>query len=549
MKLFKLLLIGFVWVSAAVSAAPLQEEHQHAAAGPERLGEVRFPISCDASVQPMFIRAVALLDSFWYEKAEQAFNAVAEKDPSCGMAYWGAAMTHYHPLWVPPTPLDLKSGRAAVEKAKASGAGTERERDYIAAVEVFYKDYDKLDHLTRVLAYEKAMEQLHSRYPEDSEAAVFYALALLGTATALPPDKTLARQKKAGEIVEKLFALEPGHPGLAHYIIHSYDYPPLAARALGAARRYAKIAPDSPHALHMPSHIFTRLGLWEDSISSNLASARAARAADSPGDELHAMDYLMYAYLQTAQDRQARKLLDRMPPLGKPTLAIYFAGVYATPTIAARYALERRQWSEAAALSVPAGLPGGRYSWAEASVYFARGLGAARTGDQAGAGESAGKLESVRNLLAQLGEKYWADQVEIQRRSVGAWLARAEGKNDEALGLMRSAAELEDSTEKHPVTPGAIIPARELLGQMLLESNQPAQALEAFQATLRAAPRRFNALYGAARAAELTGDRAKAKNFFAMLIDMCRNGDNERAELRQARTFLDRESKHQAALQ
>ena len=342
MKYSKGLLSVLLSVSLAFITPAAAQQHDHAAKGPERLGKVSFPISCDPSLQLLFNRAVATLHSFWYEKAQEAFAAVAQKDAGCGLAHWGVAMTLYHPLWVAPNQTELQKGWTAVEKAKAAGAKTARERDYIAAIELFYKDADKLDHRTRAQAYEKTMEQLHLRYPDDQEAAIFYALSLLGTATALGPDKALARQKQAGEIVEKLFATQPEHPGLAHYIIHSYDYPTLAPRALDPARRYAKIAPDSPHALHMPSHIFTRLGLWEESISSNLASAAAARAVGATGDELHALDYLMYAYLQQAQDRAARKLLDQVPPLRKDQ-AQYFAGLYATATMPARYAIERHR--------------------------------------------------------------------------------------------------------------------------------------------------------------------------------------------------------------
>src|SRR5271170_5048085 len=285
----------------AASVPPAVAQHEHPAGDPSKLGKVNFPVSCDVSVQAQFTSAVAMLHSFWYEKASETFAAVAEKDPTCGMAYWGIAMTYYHPIWEAPGPAELKAGAGAAEKAQSVGGKSQRERDYIAAIETFYKDSDKLDHRSRALAYEKAMEQLHARYPDDREAAVFYALALL--ATAPPTDKTYVNQRKAGSILEPIFVEQPEHPGVAHYIIHAYDYPPLADRALPAARRYAKIAPDSPHALHMPSHIFTRLGLWDESIDSNLASAASA------GNELHAKDYLIYAYLQEGQDTEAKNAL------------------------------------------------------------------------------------------------------------------------------------------------------------------------------------------------------------------------------------------------
>src|SRR5271154_1294122 len=305
----------------AAFVPPAVAQHEHPAGDPSKLGKVSFPVSCEPSVQPQFSSAVAMLHSFWYEKASDTFGAIAQKDPTCGMAYWGIAMTYYHQVWQAPGPADLEAGIAAIEKAKLAGAKTQRERDYIAAIETFYKDADQLDYRTRALAYEKAMEQQQARYPDDHEAAIFYALALL--ATAPPTDKTYVNQKKAGAILEPLFAEQPEHPGIAHYIIHAYDYPPLADRALNAARRYAQIAPDSPHALHMPSHIFTRLGLWQESIDSNLASAAAAKKNGLAGDEFHALDYLAYAYLQRGQDREARQILENLPKVDPQDAAYY----------------------------------------------------------------------------------------------------------------------------------------------------------------------------------------------------------------------------------
>ena len=511
-------------------------QHEHPSGEPEKLGKVNFPISCTAAVQPQFNTAVAMLHSFWYEKASEAFAAVAEKDPACGMAYWGIAMTHYHPAWEAPGPADLKQGWAAVEKAKSAAAKTQRERDYIAAIEIFYKDSNKLDHRTRALAYERAMEQLQARYPDDREAAIFHALALY--ATAPPTDKSYANQRKCGAILEKVFAEQPDHPGVAHYIIHCYDYPPLAGQALDAARRYAKIAPDSPHALHMPSHIFTRLGLWQESIDSNLASAAAAQRFNAPGNELHAKDYLVYAYLQGAQDLEAKKVLEALPPPRQDDPQ-YFNALYATGTAPARYAVERHRWTEAAALSVPPNMfPGGRYAWAEANIHLARALGASHVGDTDAARKDLQQLLSLRDTLNQANEKYWADQVEIQQEITAAWLALAEGKQEEALRQMRAAADHEDSTDKHPVTPGVILPARELLGEMLLELKQPAQAAVEFEATLRTAPNRFNALSGAARAAQLSGDSEKAKSYYAKLLAICDHADGDRPELRHARSLL-----------
>jgi len=533
-----LLLVAFVFGAATHLPAQVDAErqHEHPAGDPGKLGKVNFPVSCDPSVQPQFSSAVAMLHSFWYEKASETFAGVADKDPTCGMAYWGIAMTYYHQIWSAPGPADLKAGLSALEKAKAAGAKTQRERDYITAIETFYKDSDKLDHGTRALAYEKAMDQLQARYPDDHEAAIFHALALL--ATAPPTDKTYVNQKRAGAILEPLFVEQPEHPGIAHYIIHAYDYPPLAARALDAARRYAKIAPDSPHALHMPSHIFTRLGLWQESIDSNLASAASAQKNNAPGNELHAKDYLIYAYLQRAQDREAQKALEA-PPAGRSDDPQYMNWLYAMGTSPARYAVERHQWAEAAALPVPPNtFPGGRWAWTEANLHFARALGASHTGKTEAARKEVERLASLRDTLLQGNDKYWADQVDIQRETATAWITLAEGKREEALAQMRSAADHEDKTDKHNVTPGVILPARELLGDMLLELNQPATAMVEFEATLRTAPNRFNALSGAARSAKLSGDNEKAKTYYAKLLANCDKADGNRPELQDARSLI-----------
>jgi tetratricopeptide (TPR) repeat protein len=520
----------------SVFAPHVVAQHEHPAGDPTKLGKVNFPVSCDASVQPQFASAMAMLHSFWYDKAKETFAAVAEKDPTCGMAYWGIAMTYYHPLWQAPSPDDLKAGMTARERAKLVGAKTQRERDYIAAIEVFYKDSDTIDHRTRALAYERAMEQLQARYPDDQEAAILHALALL--ATAPPTDKIYVNQKKAGAILVPLFAEEPEHPGIAHYIIHAYDFPPLAQGALDAARRYAKIAPDSPHALHMPSHIFTRLGLWQESIDSNLASVASAKKNNAPGDELHAKDYLIYAYLQSAQDREARRALEA-PPSGRSDDPQYFAWLYAKGTSPARYAVERHRWAEAAALAIPPNtFPGGRWAWTEANLHFARALGLSHTGKTEAARMEVVKLALLRDTLAGINDKYWADQVEIQCEGAEAWITLAEGKSEEALRQMRSAADHEDSTDKYAVTPGVILPAREMLGDMLLELKQPAEALVAFESTLRTAPNRFNSLFGAARAAKLAGNDEKAKTYSSKLLSICEPADGDRPELEEARTLL-----------
>ena len=366
--------------AAAVKA---QEAHQHQ----HELGKVNFTISCSVSAQKQFNRAVAWLHSFEYEEAEKAFTQVTFTDQKCGMGYWGIAMSNYHPIWVPPTAEELKKGWDAIEKARSVGARTARERDYIAAIEVFYKDADKLDHRARAFAYREAMERLYRRYPKDREAAVFYALTLIATGM-MANDKSYTNEKKAAEILKRVLAAEPEHPGVTHYLIHGYDFPPLAALALPAARSYAKIAPASAHAQHMPSHIFTRLGLWQEAIQSNLDAVSSAKAyairnhlVGAWDEQLHAMDYLAYAYLQSGQDKQARRVVDELNRIQRAEPE-NFKVAYAFSAIPARYALERRRWSEAASLTLsPAGFPWRRFPWAEAHLHFARALGAARSGD------------------------------------------------------------------------------------------------------------------------------------------------------------------------
>jgi len=522
----------------AVVSLPLSAQHQHEHTGspPARLGDVTFPTSCQPSVQPEFNRAVALLHSFWYEKAAETFQEVARTDPKCAIAHWGVAMTWFRPLWHPPTKEHRAQGRAAIEKAQAIGGATARERGYINALAAFYRDSETVDHRTRVLAYEQAMADVAAQNAGDEEAQIFHALAILGAAAASPPDKTFARQKKAGAMLEPVFQRRPQHPGVAHYIIHSYDYPELAERALEAARRYAKIAPDSPHALHMPSHIFTRLGLWPESIGSNLDSAAAGRKNNSAGDELHALDYLVYAYLQQGRDAEARKIAELRPEL-KEAKSLYFAAVYSLAAIPARMALERRLWADAAALEPPANLPGGQYAWAGANFSFARSLGAARTGDLEKAQEAISDLGQRREELLKAGEKYWSDQVEVQRKAAAGWLAHARKSDEEALKLLREAADLEDSMDKHPVTPGAVVPARELLADLLLELGRPGEALAEYQKVLGDSPNRFHALHGAARSAERAGKREAAAGYYRKLLEVADDAA-QRPELAHARQYV-----------
>ena len=529
------------------AGVPADEGHSHDHG--EQLGKVDFPVSCNAAAGAAFERGVALLHSFQYDDAETAFADAAAADPTCAMAHWGTAMSLYHPVWAAanpsaaPTAADLKKGAEAVEKARAAGPKTDREKDYVAAVAAFYTGADTLDHRSRAMAFEKAMGEVAARHPEDKEAAIFHAVALLGTAT--PGDKTYATEKKAAAILNAILPQAPTHPGVAHYLIHSFDYPALADLALPAARSYAKIAPSSPHALHMPSHIFTRLGLWNESIDSNLASRAAARERMKrlhPGatsfEDLHAQDYLAYAYLQGGQDAKAKAVLDEVSA-AETFDQQQFAAAYALTAVPARYALERRRWSEAAALTVrPAGFPWSKFAYAEAIVWFARGVGAARGGDTAVAREAVDKLAAIQKGLADGKSAYWAGQVEIQRLAAAGWLAHAEKKDDDAVRLLRSAADLESSTEKHPVTPGAVLPAREMLGDLLLELNRPADALREYEASLQVAPGRFNGVFGAARAAEMSGDRDKARTLYAALVELGKAADPPRAELQTARTFL-----------
>jgi hypothetical protein len=526
-------------VLALMMLAHASTAQEHAPASTEQLGTVSFDTSCAADSQQQFNRAVALLHSFEFAPAIDAFNAVATRDPSCGIAYWGIALAS----WGNPfaagrkAPTQIQRGQDAIDQATKAGAKSVRERAYITAVAELYGDTEHRDQRTRVLAYRDAMATLASRYPEDMEASIFYALAL---AQSVPPtDKTYSDLLKAGAILEGLFAKHPDHPGLAHYIIHSYDVPPLAARALDAARRYARIAPSAPHALHMPSHTFTRLGYWQESIDTNIASAAVAKRYGATAEELHATDYQAYAYLQTGQDGAAKRLLDSLPeiaarldPDAVGSAAPGVAGVFALAAIPARWALERRAWSEAARLEPRPS----RFPQTEAMTYFARGLGASRVGDKGGSRSAIGALEEIRARLTAADEKYWAGQVEIERRSVAAWLALAEGRTADALAEMRAAAELEDGTEKNAITPGPIAPARELLGEMLLEVHEPAQALKEFITTLQKEPDRFRALAGAAQAAAQAGDDSTAARYYTRLLKTCERADSPgRAELAAAR--------------
>jgi tetratricopeptide (TPR) repeat protein len=509
----------------------------------EQLGDVRFATSCSPSAQQQFNRAVAILHSFWYDEAVKAFTAVTETDVACAMGYWGVAMSYWYPLWYPPEEAALKAGARAVAKAQQIGAKTDRERDYIEAIAAFYRDSDKLDHRSRSIAYQQAMKQLYLRYPDDREAAVFYALAL--NATAVPTDKSYAQQSEAAQILNKVFAAQPNHPGAAHYLIHSYDSAPLAELGLPAAICYSKIAPSVPHALHMPSHIFTRLGKWQESIESNRGAAAVAEGyavqrfgpGIAWGESLHAMDYLAYAYLQRGQDREAKKILDTIVAFRKAAPEVMPAA-YALAAVPARYAVERRDWAQAAVLSLPPlAFPWDKFPWTTAMITFTRALGAARTGDLVGAQTEIEHLQSAHDAVIQQ-FKYWADQIEVQRQAALAMLARARGQDEEAVALMRQASELEASMDKHPVTPGPIVPTRELLGDLLLELNQPAQALSAYERSLSADPNRYRSLFGAAKAAQQAGDAGKANSYVRMFAVLGSQADPQRPELAEAKAWL-----------
>jgi hypothetical protein len=520
--------IAVTGVSLALSAALGQTDDN-------KLGKVHFETSCKPEAQKLFDRGMLYQHSFWYRASQKTFEDVLKADPECAIAYWGIALSL---LWNPhsvPAVQNLAEGAAALEKAKSIGAKTERERDYLAALGAMYADYEKVDHRTRLLAYAKAMEALAARYPKDDEAQIHYALAL--NTSAPPADKTYANQLKGAAILEEIAKRQPQHPGVAHYLIHLYDYPPIADKGIEAARRYAKIAPDAPHALHMPSHIFTRVGYWQESIDSNMASGRSAKAAGDFHEQLHAMDYLVYAYLQLGQDKKAGDVVEAMNAVtGFTETAI--AGPYARAASPARYAVERGDWKSAAALEVrPSPLP-----QVQAMTYFARAVGAARSGDPAAAKADIAKLVELHDKLVQAKDAYWATQVDIQKQVATAWVLYAEGKRDEALAAMSAAADAEDKTEKHPVTPGVPKPAREFYAGMLLESGMAKEALVAYEATLKKEPNRLDAYVGAARAAEKAGDSAKTRAYYEKVVAVASDADKTRVDVNDARVFLAKKS-------
>ena len=516
-----------------------------ARANEERLGEVNFPISCSATAQTQFNRAVAMLHSFFFPGTIKAFTAIADKEPSCAMAYWGIAISQRPNPLVGPFPGDvLKRGWEAIEKARAASQKTERERAWIDALAAFYQDYATVPQPTRTANYEAALARLSARYSDDAEAAIFYALAL--NEAADPADKTYAKQLKAADILEKLEPKYPNHPGIPHYIIHSYDYPELAVRGAIAAARCAQLAPSAPHALHMPSHIFSTLGMWQEVIGSDRASdevtlAYTARvnppaAADPTANpaRYHSLDFLTNAYLQLGQDQEAKRIVDARNSVREYPANFRYSGHTAFAAIPVRYAFERAAWAEAAALAIPK-TP---FEQAEAITWFGRAIGAARSGDPTKAKEAVEQLGTLKGSLAKANDAYWSDQVAIQEQAAAAWIALAEGRQVEAIAEMRQAADREDRSGKHVAMENRLSPMRELLGELLLEANEPAQALREFEMSLRNNPNRYRSFAGAAKAAELAGDRAQAKSYYQKLVSLAVSADTVRPNLIAAKQYL-----------
>ncbi|HTJ14346.1 MAG TPA: hypothetical protein VL547_20045 [Dinghuibacter sp.] len=508
----------------------------------KEFGTVDFDITGSHLVKNDFNTAVELLHSFEYDEAEKAFAKIIDEAPGCAMAYWGVAMCHFHPLWEPPTEADLMKGSAAVAIAQSIRRRSPREGAFVDAVAAYYKDWRTTDVHGRTVHFEKAMSGLYDAYPRDREAAIFYALAL--DASADPMDKTYAHQRRAGRMLDSMYALAPNHPGIVHYIIHTYDYPGIAVLALPAARRYAGVAPSSAHALHMPSHIFTRLGLWDESIQMNSRSIDAARCyARSTGikghwdEELHGLDYLIYAYLQKGDDREAGEQLDYLATI-REVYPVNFKDAYTFAASPCRSALENKNWSAAARLQLqPASFPWDKFPWQEAITHFGRCIGAARSNDIPAAQRALARMDTLYFRLLQQKDAYKAKQVDIQRTAGQAWIAHAKGDDVRALDLMKKAADAEDSTSKSPVTPGEVLPARELYADLLWEQHQTRAALEQYRAVLDKCPNRFNSLFGAGRTAQLLGDTANAGSYYRQLLAVT-DPHSERPELNTARDFL-----------
>jgi hypothetical protein len=496
----------------------------------QKLGTVHFATSCNETAQRRFDRAMRYQHSFWYTESRDIYEETLKADPACAIAYWGIALSLLNNPHIPVPAPNLPLGLSAIEKAKAIGAKTQRERDYIEALAIMYVDYDKIPHQARVQAYLKAMEALAAKYPDDDEAQIFYAITL--NVAASPADKTYANQLKGAAILEPIWQRQPRHPGIAHYLIHLYDYPAIAAKGLPAALLYSKIAPNAPHAQHMPSHIFTRVGYWKESIAANLASVQAAKAEKELGDQLHGEDYLVYAYLQLCQDKEAAATIDEIKAAQPDPDS--FGGAFSQAAAPARYMVERGDWAGAANLEVRPG----KFPHVMAITYFARAIGAARSGNSAAAKVDAARLAEIRDSLREAQNAYWAGQVDVQQQAANAWILYADGRYDEALKAMSAAADAEDKTEKAPVTPGPLAPARELYGFMLLDRGMTKEALAAFEATMAKEPNRFNGYVGAAKAAQALGDTAKAKAAYEKLVALAADSNSDRPTLVAAKAFV-----------
>ena len=513
-------------LAAIVSAACCM---QSAHAADKQLGSVHFSTSCKPAAQKLFDRGMLYQHSFWYSAAKRTFEEVLKADPECAIAYWGIALSYLYNPHAPPPPSNLPLGLEAVQKGKALGAKTQRERDYIDAIAAMYVDYDKVDHRTRVQNYLKAEEQVALRYPKDDEAQIAYAITL--NVAASPTDKTYANQLKGAALLEPIFKRQPQHPGVAHYLIHLYDYPAIAEKGLNAARRYSKIAAAAPHAQHMPSHIFTRVGYWKESITSNLESARIAKLDGEQHDQAHGMDYLVYAYLQLAQDKKAWAVVDELSKIEFKQER--FVGPYAVAASQARYAFERGDWKTAAELQPRQT----KFLYADAVTHFARAVGAARSGNPGAAKPDIVKLGELRDKLKEAKDVYWSGIVDIQQQVANAWVLYAEDKPDDALKLLSAAADAEDKTDKHPVTPGPLAPARELYGAMLLERGLAREALPAYEAVLKKEPNRLVTYIGAAKAAAKLGEMPKLRQYTGKVFELTKDADTKRPEVTALRTI------------
>jgi hypothetical protein len=516
-------------------ASPFATGHEgdaKAKSASETLGNVKFANSCSKAVQAKLTRGVALLHSFWYSEGEDTFRQVFAEDPSCAIAHWGiASLLMQNPIaGQGASPDAAKVAATSLEQARATGAKTQRERDYIEAVGAYYQDFASRTERERQVARANAYEQLAAKYPKDDEAQIFYALYLAATQSLA--DKSYGSALKAADILEGQFKKYPGHPGVAHYLIHSYDYPPIASKGVSAAKRYSKIAPSAPHALHMPSHIFTRVGAWPDAVSTNARSFGVAVKSKDFDEALHASDYMAYAYLQMARDGEARKTLENAKQASGFNQG-RFVGHYAVSAIPARIAVERGDWEAAAALE-PLQT---KFAFTDAMRHFARALGAARSGKPEAAEKDVEALKRLHGQLVEAKNAYWATEVEVNGLAAAAWLRLAQGKNDEAESFMRQAADMEDKNDKHIVTPGRIVPARELLGDMLLEMKRPGDALKEYEMSQQREPDRFRGLYGAGTAAQQAGNETKAKQYYSRLVKIADKGD-PRPELQAARKYL-----------